>query len=73
MGSVGGGRTRWDTNPDNNWSKTPLIALSQHSMLEEVGWLNGGVLDVPCLDKVMNCRTNNMPDPIQWGIEDSTQ
>jgi len=50
MGSIGGGRTGNDTDPDDNGTETPLRLLSRRSMGEEAGRVDGRPVDPPGLD-----------------------
>lgn len=73
VGSVRGGRTRLDSNPENDRTETPLLFLSRRTVCEKAGRVNGGPLDLPCLDDVANLKTDNVPDLVQQSIEDSTE
>lgn len=73
VGSVGGSRTGLDSNPENDRSETPLLFLSRWTVCEKAGRVNGGPLDLPCLDDVANLGTDNVPDLVQRSIEDSTK
>ncbi len=69
VGSVGGGRTRLDSNPYNDWTETPLVPLSWLGVCEEACRVNGGALDISCNDDVDNLGTDSIPGLIQRGIE----
>lgn len=73
VGSIGGGRTRNDTNPYDNRTKTPLLLLSQWSMGEKAGRVNRRPFNLPSLDQVTNLGTNSVPNTIEWGVKNSTE
>ncbi len=72
MGGIGGGRTRNNTDPDDDGTETPLL-LSRRSMGEEASRIDGRPVDLPSLDQFNNCGTDSLPDVIERGVEDSTE
>ena len=70
MGGTGGGGTRNDTDPYDNGTETPLL-LSQRSVSEEPGRVDGGPVDLLSLDQVTDLGTNSVPDAVERGVKDS--
>ena len=54
-------------------SKTPLLLLSQRSVGEEAGRVDGQPVNLPSLDQVTNLGTHIAPDTIEQGVKDSTE
>jgi hypothetical protein len=73
VGSIGGGRTRNDTDPYDDGTETPLLPLSRQSVGKEVGKVNGRPVNLPSLDQVTNLGTDRVPDTIERGVKDSTE
>ena len=73
VGSIGGGRTRNDTDPYDDGTKTPLLLLSRRCVGEEAGKVDGRPVNLPSLDQVTNLRTDSISDTIERGVKDSTE
>ena len=73
VGSIGGGRTGKDADPDNDRTETPLCLLSWRSVSEEAGRVDGRIVDLVGLDQVTDLGTDSVPDTIQQGVEDSAE
>ena len=73
MGSIGGGRTRNDTDPYDDGTETPLLLLSRRSVGEEASSVDGRPVNLPSLDQVTNLGTDSVPDPIERSVKDSTE
>ena len=73
MGGIGEGRTRNDTDPNDDGTETPRLLLSQRSVGEEAGRVDGRPVNLPSLDQVTNLRTDSVPDTIEQGVKDSTE
>jgi len=73
VGGIGGGGAGNYTNPYDDWTKTPLLLLSQWSVGEEAGRVDGRPVTLPSLNQVTNLGTDSVPDTIEWGVKDSTE
>jgi len=73
VGGIGGGRTRNDADPYDDGTETPLFLLSQRSVGEEAGRVDGRPVNLPNLYQVTNLRTDSVPDTIERGVKDSTE
>ena len=75
VGGIGGGRTRNNTDPDDDGTETPLrlLRLSRRCVGEEAGRVDGCPVNIPSLDQVTNFGTDSVPDTIERGVKDSTE
>ena len=70
MGGFGRGRTRLDSDPDNDGSESPLLVLS---VSEETRRIDGRPADIASFDQVTNLGTDNVPDTVQTSVEDAAE
>jgi hypothetical protein len=73
VGSIGGGRTGNNADPDDDGTETPLRLLSRRCVGEEASRVNGRPVDLAGLDQVKNLGTDSVPDTIQRSVEDSVE
>jgi hypothetical protein len=64
VGSIGGGRTGKNADPNDDRAETPLLLLSWRSVSEEASRVDGRPVDLAGLDQVTNLGTDSAPDTI---------
>ena len=74
VGGIGGGGLRFDPQPYDDRTETPLPLLSRCCVGGEAGWVDGGPVNLPSRrEPFSNHGTDRFPNRIERGIINFTE